>query len=57
MYSVSTLKNAGFQLKFGSNMNKPKCWVKNLIKKIKKLKVKVEVKILCAYLTLSKVLF
>jgi len=47
MYSVSTLKNAGlFQLKFGSNMNKPKCWVKNLIKKIKKLKVKVEVKIL-----------
>jgi len=22
-----------FQPKFGSNMNKPKCWVKNVIKK------------------------
>jgi len=27
-----TLKNAGlFQPKFGSNMDKPKCWVKNVI--------------------------
>jgi len=27
-----TLKNAGlFQPKFGSNMDKPKCWVKNAI--------------------------
>jgi len=26
-----TLKNAGlFQPKFGSNMDKPKCWVKNV---------------------------
>jgi len=30
-----TLKNAGlFQPKFGSNMDKPKCWVKNAIKKM-----------------------
>jgi len=30
-----TLKNTGlFQPKFGSNMGKPKCWVKNIIKKI-----------------------
>jgi len=29
--------------KFGSNKNKPKCWVKNVIKKNLKLKVKVEV--------------
>jgi len=29
-----TLKNAGlFQAKFGSNMDKPKCWVKNVKKK------------------------
>jgi len=29
-----TLNNAGlFQPKFGSNMDKPKCWVKNVIKK------------------------
>jgi len=29
-----TLKNAGlFQSKFGSNMDKPKCWVKNWVKK------------------------
>jgi len=29
-----TLKNAGlFQPKFGSNMDKPKFWVKNLIEK------------------------
>jgi len=28
-------KNAGlFQPKFGSNMDKPKCWVKNFIKKL-----------------------
>jgi len=28
-------KKAGvFQPKFGSNMDKPKCWVKNAIKKI-----------------------
>jgi len=27
-----TLKNAGlFEPKFGSNMDKPKCWVKNAI--------------------------
>jgi len=27
-----TLKNAGlFQPKFGTNMDKPKCWVKNVI--------------------------
>jgi len=38
-----TLKNAGlFQPKFGSNMDKPKCWVKNVIQKLQ-LKVKVEV--------------
>jgi len=31
---LNTLKNAGlFQPKFVSNMNKTKCWVKNLIKK------------------------
>jgi len=30
-----TLKNAVlFQPKFGSNMDKPKCWVKNVIKKM-----------------------
>jgi len=30
-----TLKYAGlFQPKFGSNMDKHKCWVKNVIKKI-----------------------
>jgi len=35
-------KNAGlFQPKFGSNMDKPKCWVKNAIKNVQ-LKVKVE---------------
>jgi len=35
-------KNAGLlQPKFGSNMDKPKCWVKNVIKKLQ-LKVKVE---------------
>jgi len=29
---LHTLKNAGlFQPKFGSNMDKPKCWVKNVI--------------------------
>jgi len=29
---IYTLKNAGmFQPKFGSNMDKPKCWVKNVI--------------------------
>jgi len=34
-------KNAGlFQPKFGSNIDKPKCWVKNVIKKLQ-LKVKV----------------
>jgi len=31
-----------FQPKFGSNMDKPKCWVKNVIKNVQ-LKVKVEV--------------
>jgi len=32
--NIYTLKNAGlFQLKFGSNMDKPKCWVKNAFKK------------------------
>jgi len=32
---IHTLNNAGlFQPKFGSNMDKPKCWVKNVIKKI-----------------------
>jgi len=32
---IHTLKNAGlFQPKFGQNMDKPKCWVKNVIKKI-----------------------
>jgi len=36
-----TLKNAElFQPKFGSNMDKPKCWVKNEIKNVQ-LKVKV----------------
>jgi len=31
-YLISPLKNAGlFQPKFGSNMDKPKCWVKNVI--------------------------
>jgi len=36
-----TLKNAElFEPKFGSNMDKPKCWDKNAIKKIT---VKVEV--------------
>jgi len=35
-----TLKNAGlFQPKFGSNMDKPKCWVKNVIKKKIQLKL------------------
>jgi len=34
-------KNVGlFQPKFGSNMDKPKCWVKNAIKNVQ---VKVEV--------------
>jgi len=29
-----TLKNVGlFQPKFGSNMDKPKCWVKNVFQK------------------------
>jgi len=29
---IYTLKNAGlFQPKFGSNMDKPKCWVKNVV--------------------------
>jgi len=38
-----TLKYAGlFQSKFGSNTDKHKCWVKNVIKKLQ-LKVKVEV--------------
>jgi len=38
-----TLKNAGlFQPKFGSNMDKLKCWVKNVSYKLQ-LKVKVEV--------------
>jgi len=33
-----TLKNAGlFQPKLGSNMDKPKCWVTNVIKKMFKL--------------------
>jgi len=33
--SSYTLKNAGlFQPKFGSNMDKLKCWVKNVITKI-----------------------
>jgi len=37
-----TLKNTGlFQPKFGSNMDKPKCWVKNVIKKFT-VEVKVE---------------
>jgi len=31
-----------FQPKFGSNMDKPKCWFKNVIKNVQ-LKVKVEV--------------
>jgi len=37
LYAHVTLKtlhsnNAGlFQIKFGSNMDKPKCWVKNVI--------------------------
>jgi len=36
-------KNAGlFQPKFGCNIDKPKCWVKNVINKLQ-LKVKVEV--------------
>jgi len=39
-----TLKNGGlFQPKFGSNMDKPKCWVKNAIKKITVEQWKVEV--------------
>jgi len=43
-----TLKNAGlFQPKFGSNMDKPKCWVKNVIKKL------VGLKFLTQYLGLS----
>jgi len=34
LYSL-TLKNAGlFQPKFGSNIDKLKCWVKNAIKKM-----------------------
>jgi len=32
-----------FQPKFGSNMDKPKCWVENVIKKNVQLKAKVEV--------------
>jgi len=33
-YYVYTLNNAGlFQPKFGSNMDKSKCWVKTVIKK------------------------
>jgi len=42
---LNTLKNAGlFQPKFGSNMDKTKCWVKNVINdKNVQLKVKVEV--------------
>jgi len=44
MYLDFRNKNAGlFQPKFGSNMDKPKCCVKILIKKKKlQLKVKVE---------------
>jgi len=34
--NLYTLKNTGlFQPKFGSNMDKPKCWVKNAIIKCK----------------------
>jgi len=41
-FNIYTLKNAGlFQPKFGSNMDKPKCWVKNLILKNVPLEVKV----------------
>jgi len=32
-------QNVLFQPKFGSNMDKPKCWVKNAIKKNVQLKV------------------
>jgi len=28
---ISTLKNAGLFQYFGSNMDKPKCWVKNIL--------------------------
>jgi len=32
LFGAYTLKNAGlFQSKFGFNMDKPKCWVKNVI--------------------------
>jgi len=32
IFEGSSLSNAGlFQPKFGSNMDKPKCWVKNVI--------------------------
>jgi len=41
----NTLKNAGlFEPKFGSNMDKPKCWVKMQLNKLQ-LKVKVEVEV------------
>jgi len=34
MHRTIHSKNAGmFQTKFGSNMDKPKCWIKNVIKK------------------------
>jgi len=42
-YIIYTLKNAGlFQLKFGSNMDKPKCWVKMHLKNVQS-KVKVQI--------------
>jgi len=39
-----------FQPRFGSNMDKPKCWLKNVIKKIQ-LKVEVELKFKMTFLT------
>jgi len=35
------LSSRMWNLKFGSNMDKPKCWVKNVIKNLQ-FKVKVE---------------
>jgi len=46
MVYTDTLKNAGlFQPKFGSNVDKPKCWVKNV-----HLKLKFEVGLILNYI-------
>jgi len=52
--NLYTLKNAGlFQPKFGSNMDKPQCWVKNAIKKMFQKRFKFEITFLSQHLGLS----